>query len=91
MTTKHTPGPWTMIRGTLGTSQYHIAEMMPSAYPDMPPCFAPAEQQEANARLIEAAPRMYQWLTAHYALEEGPGQTDRPQYAELRSILESIG
>lgn len=54
----HTPGPWIARRGTIGTAQFHIAEMMPSAYPDMPPGFAPAAQQEANAALIVAAPEL---------------------------------
>lgn len=47
-------------------------------------------EREANARLISAAPEMHQWLTAHYALEEGPGQTDRPQYAALKALLNKI-
>ena len=56
MKTTHTPGAWIARRGTIGTVQFHIAEMMPSGADDMPPGFAPAEQQEANAKLIASAP-----------------------------------
>lgn len=37
-----------------------------------------------------AAPEMYQWLTAHYAIEEGPGATDRPEYIALKALLAKI-
>lgn len=36
--------------------------MMPSAYTDMPPGFAPETQQEANASLIAAAPELLEAL-----------------------------
>lgn len=54
------------------------------------------ELAEAIAREVGAllartpASRMYAWLAAHYAIEEGPGRTDRPQYEELREILAAV-
>lgn len=70
MRAAHTPGPWIARRGTIGTTQYHIAEMMPSAYADMPPGFAPAEEQEANGRLIAEAPAMLEALRAAQSIED---------------------
>lgn len=67
----HTPGPWIARRGTIGTTQYHIAEMMPSSADDMWPGFAPAEQQEANARLIAAAPDLLAALSTLDSIERG--------------------
>lgn len=33
---------------------------------------------------------MFAWLERHYEAEEGPGETDRPEYVELRALLAKI-
>jgi hypothetical protein len=88
----HTPGPWISRRGTIGTVKYHIAEMMPSSYPDMPPGFAPADEQEANARLIAAAPELLEALLNLLPLAESAmkecGQYDiRAELHEARAAI----
>ena len=45
---------------------------------------------EVATKLERDRALMFQWLTAHYAIEEGPGKTDRPQYEELRRILDRV-
>lgn len=56
MSTKFTPGPWHVQRGNssnpmVGTDEVSIAEVLDDVHPD-------TEQQEANARLIAAAPEL---------------------------------
>ena len=56
---KHTPGPWFFLHDRNGRLQvgpsinYTVAEM----------CVTPLEGQEANARLIAAAPELLEALT----------------------------
>ena len=51
---RHTPGPWAIQRGNssnpmVGTDAVSVAEVLDDVYPDV-------AEQEANARLIAAAP-----------------------------------
>lgn len=64
----HTPGPWRMLRGVLGTERYFIAMMMPSSGYGFPETFPPEEHAEGNARLIGAAPELLEALelVAHF-------------------------
>lgn len=81
----HTPGPWTADDSNVTSGRRNVAIAFdPDDHAHLTPV------SKANARLIAAAPEMYQWLTAHFAIEEGPGRTDRPQYEELRRILAKV-
>lgn len=86
--TQHTPGPW--FAEFPGNAVFSASETERGIQGATNPKQVAAAIGEGNARLIAAAPSMYQWLTAHYACEEGPGRTDRPQYEELRRILASV-
>ena len=84
---KHTPGPWAVNANgymkVCAPNGFVLARVFKYGNGN--------ESTAANARLIAAAPEMYAWLVAHYKAEEGPGETDRPAYAELRAILAKAG
>lgn len=61
---KFTPGPWVIQRGNssnpmVGTDEVSVAEVLDDVHPD-------TEQQEANARLIAAAPALLAALIELY-------------------------
>jgi hypothetical protein len=85
---KHTPGPWQLVRGAV-RDQYDTIEgivgaedrrIMRGCHP-----FRADEEQLANARLIAAAPEMLEALK--YAVEFIKMYTDQPIGIE---ILEAI-
>lgn len=75
MTTKHTPGPWKAngLPNTPKTDDFHYACAVWTANGETPICFTggapgryldePKEMQDANARLIAAAPELLAALT----------------------------
>ena len=42
------------------------------------------------SRLTDNLAELLDWCKRHYAAEEGPGETDRPQFIELRALLERM-
>lgn len=58
---KHTAGPWSIQAGSsnplIGSAEFSVAEVLDDCFPD-------AEQQQANARLIAAAPDLLALATA---------------------------
>lgn len=66
MSQKHTPGPWRYLRenGSPTTGQHMIAGAKPGYLAEVRDCGS--EDVEANARLIAAAPDMYEALKALY-------------------------
>ena len=63
---KHTPGPWE-VRKVKDVTEV-VGYLLPNA-PQL--IFDPCRMDEANARLIAAAPEMYELLSALDDLEEG--------------------
>lgn len=90
--TKHTPGPWTFSKSDIfGDIRYYIAQADNAKYTphysDVATLIAETVStereaiQEANARLIAAAPELLAALKAMVALDEeehqrGPGDID---------------
>ena len=48
---------------------------------------------ECNAypQLVEDRRRLVEALREVYAVEEGPGETDRPQWVKIRALLKELG
>lgn len=82
----HTPGPWNFGTKRLPYSISHGPSLLLGVESEA----GIGEVGKANARLIAAAPEMLAWLERNYRIEEGPGETDRPQYIELRELLAKV-
>ena len=85
MTTKHTPGPWYVGSGTYeGRNIYSTASVTDGEGFTYQPVVATAEDEvacwDANARLIAAAPTMYEYIAS--SASNG--------CAEARKIMEAI-
>lgn len=86
MTTKHTPGPWYVGSGTYeGRNIYSVASVTDDEGFTYQPIVASAEDDgikcwDANARLIAAAPTMYEYIAS--SASNG--------CAEARKIMEAI-
>ena len=86
MTTKHTPGPWYVGSGTHeGRNIYSVASVTDDEGFTYQPIVASAEDDgikcwDANARLIAAAPTMYEYIAS--SASNG--------CAEARKIMEAI-
>ena len=86
MTTKHTPGPWYVGSGTYeGRNIYSTASVTDGEGFTYQPVVATAEDDgvacwDANARLIAAAPTMYEYIAS--SASNG--------CAEARKIMEAI-
>ncbi len=85
----HTKGPWKLLRtplnhdnfrDSIGTDKRIIAWTL-RHYPGVPRTENSAEIDQANARLIAACPRMYDYIAKRAALCDN----------EAREILEVIG
>jgi hypothetical protein len=102
---KHTPGPWNYDSGYIdthavdddGSRDYIIlAEMHSTFGPDnygVDQWMLPPEEYEANARLIAAAPEMYEALQMFLAYNDqgGPISFDTDaMWAKARSVLAKI-
>lgn len=85
---KFTPGPWAVrpdIGAPVGTLKIANPEWPRGASdPLVAAVFGTEQEQGANARLISAAPEMYEALRAMLAAFDIPGRT------EVRSIPEAI-
>lgn len=40
---------------------------------------------------VKAYPRLIEALREVYEIEEGPGETDRPQWGKVRALLRELG
>lgn len=79
MQTKHTPGPWSMekrVRSNFHQSGYRIWN------PELTEIIAAAENNEANARLIAAAPDLLAAL--EQIADENFANLDSPQSMRMR-------
>ena len=81
---KHTPGPWSIWPDTNSRLQvgpstnYSVAEM----------CITPLDGQEANARLIAAAPDLLSALNAmltHMGMDED--EWNKPTFDQARAAI----
>lgn len=87
MSAKHTAGPWERksIPGHLFEIQDSAANPVLRIRGGMMPTLE-------DARLIAAAPELLAALEAIVEIEEGPGETDRPQMIAARAaIAKAIG
>jgi len=92
---KHTPGPWYIVRGIsnslIETDGLTVAEVLDDVYPD-------TEQQEANAKLIAAAPDMLAALQtmhdmwhAYIAPEQRDGHAAKAYSEATDAINKALG
>lgn len=98
----HTPGPWRLCRRVFdgNTEAFHIAG--PEYGSGRPVCETPyfgasaaknPEEQDANGRLIAAAPEMYEaivaWLAAEETLEKDGGlRMEQEARAKMREAIQ---
>ncbi len=96
MSSKHTPGPWTVlpeemgksylrVRGTVLGLRYKIADVRHISYDNAPA--SEAQTTHANARLIAAAPEL---LEALQRLDKN-GHTQATWEFALRAIAKATG
>lgn len=89
---EHTPGPWHLTRGHLGEYQIRDEAERIVAETQWAGCVTTSGNEEANARLIHAAPAL---LAACEALEvrlfrEQGGQDDSPWETPLALLRKAI-
>ena len=91
MADKHTPGPWIVVYQPTGTgnSQWRVndKDYNPITSSDV----GPHAFNEANARLITAAPTMYGLLVELYNAKLGPDTLRilQPWFAKVGPIIEA--